>query len=410
MSSSGMVAELGRTLAVIIAAAGKSTRMGRGVDKQFVCVGGKPILWYSVKAFAAIRAVKQIVVTVSPHNRAQVEALLRQMLKDIPWRVVDGGAERQHSILFALRQVDPSIEYVMIHDGARPFVEPQHILDSLAAAACFGAATVAVPAKDTIKVTDVDGCVAHTLDRSTLWQVQTPQAFRRDLLAGVHEKAAAAGKLVTDDAALIEWCGGKVKLVKGSYFNLKVTTPEDLLLAEAIAAKRGYSLLQKVGIGYDVHRFIDGRPLMLGGVEVPHSAGLEGHSDADVLLHAIADALLGAAGLGDIGRHFPDTDPSYRGISSLILLGEVRRKLYEAGYVAGNVDAVVQAQTPKLAPFIGAMNAKIAQTLRMDPDHVNVKATTTERLGFVGRQEGIAAEAVVLIRSVQAHNAGEKVE
>jgi 2-C-methyl-D-erythritol 4-phosphate cytidylyltransferase/2-C-methyl-D-erythritol 2,4-cyclodiphosphate synthase len=191
-----------------------------------------------------------------------------------------------------------------------------------------------------------------------------------------------------------------VRLVRGSYFNFKVTTPEDLVLAEAVAAERGARVTQRVGIGYDVHRLVENRPLILGGVAIPHTKGLEGHSDADVLLHAISDALLGAAGLGDIGRHFPDTDPQYKGISSLVLLRSVREKLAEAGFQVYNVDAVVEAETPKLAPYISEMNGCIAEALFVEPGRINVKATTTEKLGFVGRKEGIAAQAVVMLESL----------
>ena len=265
------------------------------------------------------------------------------------------------------------------------------------AAAETGAAVVAVPVKDTIKLADAAGGVKQTLDRSSLWQVQTPQTFRRELLLKAHEQAAAAGVVATDDAALVEWAGGSVSLVRGTYYNFKVTTPEDLVLAEAVAAERSGRRMQRVGFGYDVHQFVAGRPLMLGGVEVQHDRGLEGHSDADVLLHAISDALLGAAGLGDIGKHFPDTDPRYKGISSLLLLREVCRKLKEAGYTAQNLDAVIAAQEPKLAPYIARMNETIAAALDIPVTQVNVKATTTEHLGFVGRKEGIAAQAVVMI-------------
>ena len=390
------------SVAVIIAAAGNSTRMGAGVDKLFVRLAGKPLLGYALSTLSAIPELRQMLVTVSPHNCSQVEKLLSATVRNIPWKTVNGGAERQQSVLHALRQVDDAIDVVLVHDGARPFIEPAEIEESIEAALRCGASTVAVPAKDTIKVAAAGGYVAKTLDRSLLWQIQTPQAFRRELIVQAHEQAATAGLLATDDAALIEWLDGKVELVRGSYFNFKVTTPEDLILAEAVAARRGSGCMQRVGIGYDVHRFISGRPLMLGGVDIPYSKGLEGHSDADVLLHAIADALLGAAGLGDIGRHFPDTDPHYKGISSLILLAEVRNKLAEAGFVADNVDAVVQAEAPKLAPFIPMMNETVARTLGIAADKVNIKATTTEKLGFVGRREGIAAEAVAMIGPLQS--------
>ena len=383
--------------ALIIAAAGNSSRMGAGVDKQFVMLAGKPVLWHTVNAFAQLTQIRQMLVTVSPGNADRVSALLQQMGVGIPWQVVAGGAERQDSVRNALELVSPSVELVMVHDGARPFVESSCVLKSMQTAAETGAAVVAVPVKDTIKCSDAAGNVEQTLDRSRLWQVQTPQTFRRELLIKAHEQAAVAGVVATDDAALVEWAGGSVNLVRGSYYNFKVTTPEDLVLAEAVAAERSGRRMQRVGFGYDVHQFVAGRPLMLGGVEVPHDRGLEGHSDADVLLHAISDALLGAAGLGDIGKHFPDTDPRYKGISSLLLLREVCRKLNEAGYKTQNLDAVIAAQEPKLAPFIARMNETIAAALDISVAQVNVKATTTERLGFVGRKEGIAAQAVVMI-------------
>ena len=383
--------------AVIIAAAGSSSRMGTGVDKQFVILAGKPVLWHTINVFKQLPQIHQILVTVSPGNAERVAALLQQTLADIPWQIVPGGAERQDSVRNALQLVSPSVELVLVHDGARPFVEPECVLKSMQAAAETGAAVVAVPVKDTIKLADAAGGVKQTLDRSSLWQVQTPQTFRRELLLKAHEQAAAAGVVATDDAALVEWAGGSVSLVRGTYYNFKVTTPEDLVLAEAVAAERSGRQMQRVGFGYDVHQFVAGRPLMLGGVEVPHDRGLEGHSDADVLLHAISDALLGAAGLGDIGKHFPDTDPRYKGISSLLLLREVCRKLKEAGYTAQNLDAVIAAQEPKLAPYIARMNETIAAALDIPVSQVNVKATTTEHLGFVGRKEGIAAQAVVMI-------------
>lgn len=385
------------TIAAIIAAAGSSSRMGAGIDKQFVPVGGKPLLWHSLRQFAELPGVRQILVTVSAANADRVAQLVKATVGDIPWQVVRGGSERQFSVLNALRQLEPSVDIVLVHDGARPFAEPAAIRQSVETAVRFGAAVVAVPVKDTIKVADETLTVKQTLDRSTLWQIQTPQTFRRELLLAAHERAATAGVVATDDAALVEWAGGTVRLVRGSYHNFKVTTPEDLVLAEAVAATKGERNMPRVGIGYDVHRFVAGCSLMLGGVRVPHEFGLEGHSDADVLLHAISDALLGAAGLGDIGRHFPDTDPKYKGISSLILLAEVRDKLRSGGLTVYNVDAVIEAQEPKMAPFISAMNARIAETLEIDNGRVNVKATTTERLGFVGRKEGIAAQAVVLV-------------
>lgn len=389
------------SVAVIIAAAGNSTRMGAGIDKQFLLLQGRPVLWHTIKIFIGIPGVSQILVTVSPSNAEQVAELLRDTVLNIPWKIVPGGSERQHSVRNAVVLVENTADLILVHDGARPFVTRESILQSMEAADAVGAAVVAVPVKDTIKVADNCSCVLKTLDRSTLWQIQTPQTFRREILAQAHEKAADAGVQATDDAALVEWAGGCVRLVKGSYNNFKVTTPEDLILAEAVAAEMGACATQRVGIGYDVHRLVENRPLILGGIEIPHVKGLDGHSDADVLLHAISDALLGAAGLGDIGYHFPDTDSQYKGISSLLLLRAVNVKLAEAGFKVVNVDAVVEAEAPKLAPFINQMNACIAGALGVQTGRINIKATTTEKLGFVGRREGIAAQAVVMVESFQ---------
>ena len=385
------------TVAVIIAAAGNSTRMGDGIDKQFVLIAGRPLLWHSIQLFNSLPGLSRMLVTVSQSNEERVASLLRETVHNVQWQVVRGGSERQHSVRNAICLVDEASDLLLVHDGARPFVTMETVRQSIAAAVEHGAAAVAVPVKDTIKRADASAVVQETLDRSNLWQIQTPQVFRREVLLRAHERAASAGVLATDDAALVEWAGGRVKLVHGSYLNFKVTTPEDVSLAKAVAAGGSTQSMQRVGIGYDVHRFVAGRPLMLGGVSVPHSFGLEGHSDADVLLHAISDALLGAASLGDIGRHFPDNDPRYKGISSLVLLREVRDKVAESGYCIHNVDAVIEAQEPKMAPFIGQMNTLIAETLGVQINQVNIKATTTEKLGFVGRQEGIAAQAVVMV-------------
>lgn len=386
--------------AVVIAAAGSSSRMGEGIDKQFVLLNGFPVLGRTINCFRHLPQIRQILITVSAANFHRVTDFIQTMRLEVPWQIVIGGAERQQSVYNALQELEPEIELVLVHDGARPFVSAETIRETMESAMEHGAAILAVPVKDTIKSAGTDGRVDKTLERSCLWQIQTPQAFRRDLLLAAHAKAAGAGYLATDDASLVEWIGAEVRIVKGSYYNFKITTPEDLLLAQAVAEEKGMLFMQRVGLGYDVHQLVAERPLILGGVEVPYEKGLAGHSDADVLLHAIADALLGAAGMGDIGQHFPDSDPKYKGISSQILLQEVAQKIKAAGWRTSNVDAVVAAQEPKLASFIPQMNRTIAALLAIESDRVNVKATTTEKLGFVGRKEGIAAQAVVLIEFV----------
>jgi 2-C-methyl-D-erythritol 4-phosphate cytidylyltransferase/2-C-methyl-D-erythritol 2,4-cyclodiphosphate synthase len=380
----------------IIAAAGSGRRMGREKNKVFLPLAGRAVLARSAAAVAACPDVAGLVVVVAPGEEAQAAALLAPLALSIPWRVVAGGRERQHSVANALAAVPAASAFILVHDGARPLVEPATIGAAIAAAREHGAAGVAVPVKDTIKAVDAGGCIAATPDRSTLWAIQTPQVFAAALLREAYAAAERDGVLATDDAALVERLGRRVKIVPGSYGNLKITTPEDLAMARALLGSEGRTM-QRIGTGYDVHRLTAGRPLVLGGVAVPYERGLEGHSDADVLLHAVKDALLGAAAMGDIGRHFPDSDPAYKGISSLKLLAAVGDKLAAAGWRVHNIDAVIIAERPKLAPHIPAMNANIAAVLGIAAAQVNVKATTTEGLGFTGRGEGIAAHAVATI-------------
>jgi 2-C-methyl-D-erythritol 4-phosphate cytidylyltransferase/2-C-methyl-D-erythritol 2,4-cyclodiphosphate synthase len=305
--------------------------------------------------------------------------------------------------------IPEDVDIVLVHDGARPFVTNDTIDALIEGTVKYGAAVAAVPVKDTIKSAE-GGIFRETLDRSKLFSVQTPQGFGRKLLIEAYERAFSEKFYGTDDAVLVEKMGEKVYLVKGDYNNIKITTKEDIIVGEAILTARSGKVLPaeyptveealetRIGTGYDVHRLTEGRKLILGGVELPFERGLLGHSDADVLLHAIMDALLGAAALGDIGRHFPDNDESYRGISSLLLLKRVGELLNENGCRIGNIDAVVIAQRPKIAPYIGQMTARIAETLGIGENAINIKGTTTEKLGFCGREEGIAAQASVLIR------------
>ncbi len=372
--------------------------MGREVNKVFLPLAGQAVLARSVAAVAACPEIGSLIVVVAPGEETQAAELLAPCGLTIPWQVVAGGRERQHSVANALAAVPDAAELVLIHDGARPLIDIAAVAAAIAAAREHGAAGVAVPVKDTIKAVDESGCIVATPDRSTLWAIQTPQVFAAPLLRRAYAAAERDGVLATDDAALVERLGHKVKIVPGSYRNLKITTPEDLTVARALLQTESEAQnMQRTGIGYDVHRLVAGRPLILGGVDVPYERGLEGHSDADVLLHAIKDALLGAAAMGDIGRHFPDSDPAYKGASSLKLLAIVGEKLVAAGWRVHNIDAVVIAEKPKLAPHIPVMNANIAAALGIAVGQVNVKATTTEGLGFAGRGEGIAAQAVANI-------------
>jgi 2-C-methyl-D-erythritol 4-phosphate cytidylyltransferase/2-C-methyl-D-erythritol 2,4-cyclodiphosphate synthase len=383
----------------IIAAGGSGRRMGKEINKVFLPLAGTPVLARSAASLAACPEVDSLVVVIAAGEEAEAADLLAGQNLAKPWQVVTGGSERQYSVANALAAVEAAADIILVHDGARPLIEPATVSAAIAAAREHGAAGVAVPVKDTIKQV-ADGLIVATPDRAGLWAMQTPQVFTAALLRRAYAAAAREGWLATDDAALVERLGAKVAIVPGCYRNLKITTPEDLAVAAALLGREAETM-QRIGMGYDVHRLVAGRKLILGGVDIPFEKGLEGHSDADVLLHAIKDALLGAAALGDIGRHFPDSDDTYKGASSLKLLAAVRDIVAAAGWRPYNIDAVVIAEKPKLAPHIAAMNANIAEVLGLAVGQVNVKATTTEGLGFTGRREGIAAQAVASLVRVE---------
>ena len=383
-------------ISAVLVAAGASTRMG--FDKLSVDLGGETVLHRSIRAFAQCPQVDEIVL-VAGKNRAFVEAQAADCKK--PVQIVTGGATRAESAKNGVLAARGTL--VAVHDAARPFVSAAVIEAVLDAAKQCGAAAPAVPVKDTIKQavrgdgkTVPAGCrVENTPDRSTLYAVQTPQCFdRAQYLAALEELDAEKARLVTDDCSLFELTGLPVQLTQGDYANRKITTREDL---PRPAPKEETKM--RIGHGYDVHRLVEGRRLILGGVEIPFEKGLLGHSDADVLTHAVMDAVLGAAALGDIGQHFPDNDPAYAGADSLKLAQHVARILSEHGYGIGNIDATLLCQRPKLAPHIPAMRANLAEAFGLPVDAVSVKATTEEHLGFTGEGLGIAAHAVALIET-----------
>lgn len=370
------------SVTAIIVAAGASRRMG--FDKlSYRLPDGRTVLETSCALFAAHPAVDELVL-VAGGNRPQCEAIAAACPK--PCTVVQGGATRADSVRSGLTVAKGQL--VAIHDAARPFSSAEIITAALQAAAESGAAAPAVPVKDTIKIADQDGKVVATPDRAMLYAVQTPQCFDRALyLQALEDVSGEKASLVTDDCSLFELAGLPVTLTAGDYANLKITTKEDLQKEKTM----------RIGHGYDVHRLVEDRKLILGGVEVPYEKGLLGHSDADVLLHAVMDAVLGAAALGDIGQHFPDTDPAYKGADSLALTREVAKIIAAHGYKVGNIDATILCQRPKLAPHIPAMRQNIADAFGLPLDAVSVKATTEEHLGFTGEGLGIAAHAVALI-------------
>lgn len=371
----------------IVVAAGRGTRFGGDLPKQFLKIEGKTVLEKSVKAFEEHPCVDDILVVANGDFIGLCRELCRGF--DKVKGILPGGNQRQDSVNEGLKMVEQGL--VLIHDGARPFVGSEIIDSVLKEAYNQGAAVPCVAVKDTVRqVCQGLGGMSHTLDRKTLFNVQTPQGFEVKILKEAFEAAYKYGYYGTDDASLVERLGRPVALAEGSYENIKITTREDL-------PGEGSKMDMRVGCGYDVHQLVEGRKLILGGVEIPHTKGLLGHSDADVLLHALMDALLGAAAMGDIGKHFPDSDDQYKGISSVKLLEQIKSLISDAGFKVANVDVTVMAQKPKIAPYIPQMRMNIAGTLGIEIERVNIKGTTTEKLGFVGREEGIAAEAVCIL-------------
>lgn len=366
----------------VILCGGSGSRMGAPINKTLLPVAGERAVIRGLRAFLQVTDGAVLVV------REGEQSAFRQALSEARLSVhaiVPGGGDRQASALCGLKALPGDCEIALVHDGARPFIRPEDIRAVVDSVKKNGSGVMAVKARDTIKEADEKGLVIRTLNRDVIWHMQTPQGFfLRDMLLA-HEKAAAR---YTDDAALMEAAGFGVHLVQGHYDNIKLTSPEDMNMQ---------SSLPRIGHGYDVHRLVEGRPFIIGGVEIPHETGLLGHSDADVALHALTDALLGAAGLPDIGRLFPDNDPAYKGISSLLLLEKAMERIREKGFEVGNADVTIIAQAPKMAPHLEAMKANTARALGVSPDLVNYKATTTEHLGFEGEKKGVSAHAVALL-------------
>ena len=382
----------------MVPAAGRGERLGEAVPKSLVQLAGRPLVQYALARLQEVPEIEAMVVAVPPGSVDVVWALAHDAALTKVVAVVPGGADRQTSVAAGLRALPPGPDLVLVHDGARPFLSARLASAVIAAAARDGSATAALPVSETIK-RGHDGWVRETLDRASLHRIQTPQGFRRALLEQAHEAASREGFHGPDDAVLVERLGNPVRLVLGDPTNIKVTVPEDLRLAEALLSReRDAAPTPRVGIGFDAHRFVSGRPLVLGGVAVAHDRGLLGHSDADVIVHAVMDALLGAAGCGDIGSHFPPTDPAYAGANSLMLLARVRDMIADRGWRPIHVDVVVMAEVPRLAPHVAAMRVAMAEALRLSPECVNVKATTVEGMGAIGREEGIAAHAVASVQ------------
>jgi 2-C-methyl-D-erythritol 4-phosphate cytidylyltransferase / 2-C-methyl-D-erythritol 2,4-cyclodiphosphate synthase len=375
----------------LVVAAGQGSRFGGALPKQYLPLGGASILRHAVAAFAEHPRIAKVLVAIRPEDRSLFDTAVAGLPSISP---VAGGAARQDSVrlgLEALAIYRP--QRVLIHDGARPFPERQlidRVIDGLDQAA---AAIPCLPLRDTIKRAEGRG-IRETIDRSALWRAQTPQGFHFESILAAHR--AAIGRELTDDAAVAEAAGLVPLIVNGSEDNLKVTTPEDLAAAERLLAARQGDV--RIGQGFDVHPFAAGDHLWICGVRIPHGMSLAGHSDADVGLHALTDAVLGAIGAGDIGMHFPPSDPRWRGAASDQFLSHAADLVRARGGAVAAVDVTVICERPKIAPHRAAMVERVAAILGIAPDRVSVKATTTEKLGFAGRGEGIAAQAVATVR------------
>jgi len=378
---------------VILVAAGRGVRAGSAVPKQLLDLGGQTMLRRSVAACDGHPDVDQIVVVLPVELVADGPALVGQTRARCD--VVAGGARRQDSVRAGFAAVPESTEVVLVHDAARPFVSRAVIDRVLVAARQTGAAVPAMPASDTVKRSRAlltgHRTVVETIPRADVWLAQTPQGFRRDVLAAAMALSAEQGE-ATDEAQLVEWMGQEVQVVEGEAVNVKVTTADDV--ARARAAWAGPL---RVGTGYDLHQLVAGRPLVLAGVVVPHSMGPLGHSDGDVVCHAVTDAILGAAGAGDIGQSFPNTDPQWKDAPGLDLLARALVTVRERGWTVANVDVSVLLERPKLLPHVPAIRASLARVLGVSIDAVSVKGKTNEGVDAVGRGEAIASHAVVLL-------------
>jgi len=383
------------TTIALIVAAGRGTRVGTDVPKQYLPLGGKPLLRHSVETFLAHPAVDGLRVVIHPDDRERHDRTLADLPVMAP---VAGGASRQASVRLGLESFAAAPpERVLIHDAARPFIDAATISRALAALDSYAGAVPAVAVADSLKRGD-GGLVSAHVPRDGLWRAQTPQAFRFTQILEAHR--ACPDTALGDDAQVAERAGLAVALVAGSEDNFKVTEPDDVARAERLLASRRDSGPDEmlVGNGFDVHRFAPGDHVMLCGIAVPHGAGLEGHSDADVGLHALTDAILGAIGEGDIGQHFPPGDPRWKGAASHRFLSHARTLVEAQGGRIVHVDVTLILERPRVGPHREAMRQLVAEVLGLPVPRVSVKATTTERLGFLGRGEGIAAQATATVR------------
>lgn len=391
-----------RYAAAIIPAAGSGSRMKSLRPKQYLELAGRPVLIHTISAFHRHSDIAVIVVVVPHEWLAQTRAMVTSWQQDDRVVVITGGIRRQDSVKagvdFLITRCSIPVDTVLVHDGARPFISQELIDNCLCNAEEHGAAIAAIPVKDTLKKGGADNRITATIDRTGLWQAQTPQAAKLSLLRQAFDEAGKCD--FTDEASLLEHAGCDVYLVAGSETNIKITRPEDMILAQKIVMRQTVNH-PRIGHGFDAHKFCTGRDLILGGIKIHHHEGLAGHSDADVLTHALCDAVLGALGKGDIGHHFPDSSAAFKDICSIKLLEKVTDIMLEDGFRIGNADITIVCQAPRLASFIGMMRQTLGKACRCAEETINIKATTTEKMGYTGRKEGIGCHAVVLLIPTQ---------
>ncbi len=387
------------TLSVILLAAGQSTRMG-GQDKTVLQLAGRPIIAYSLQVFEQCDLVAQIVIVTHSSRVDEMRELVAGSALTKRVSVVAGGDRRQDSVkqgIEELERLGEQTPFIAVHDAARPFLDAEMLLKGVETARHIGAAIPVVPLKDTVKRVE-HSLVSETPNRSVLFAVQTPQVFRTEILRAVHESVEGE---VTDDASMVEIAGGLVATFEGSYDNIKLTTPSDIAVAEAIAQSRtdtgGHKTEYRSGIGFDGHRLVPGGPLRLGSVDIEFDMELAGHSDGDVLMHVIASAVLGAAGLGDMGSNFPSSDPVFAGKDSRFFVREAVARAASSGWRIDHIDATVIAQLPRLASHVPHFEQNVADALGVDSERVNVKITSTDHVGAIGQGEGIAAQAIATL-------------
>jgi 2-C-methyl-D-erythritol 4-phosphate cytidylyltransferase/2-C-methyl-D-erythritol 2,4-cyclodiphosphate synthase len=384
------------TIAIIVSA-GSGKRFQAKIPKQYINIAGKPILYYTVSAFNKSACVDGIILVCSKERIDYCRRLIRKYNLKKVFSVVEGGKERSNSVYNGLQEVPPGAKIILVHDGVRPLVSELLIENTILAAKKYGSAVAGIPPKNTIKEVSNDLLIKKTIARNALIEVQTPQTFKYEILKTCYDKFKNRLDKVTDDSSLVEMAGYKVKIVNGDYNNIKITTKEDIGFLKNILGKDKNAIkgIAKIGVGYDIHRLEKNRRLVLGGVSIPSKYGLVGHSDADVLLHAITDAMLGAIGERDIGWHFSNRDPKYRGMDSSYFLLVADRLVKKNRYKVRNIDSIIVAQEPKLQPYYIGMVKNISGWLGLDKNAVTVKFTTPEEVGPLGDKKAIAGMAVV---------------